>query len=260
MALSNYSSSSIISSVRIFLILILFYLVGCSSNPFDDDIPYKQRFDDGLAFFEEEKYGRAAQQFNIIVQRASHTDLGDDALFFLAESYYLEQDYDLALLEYEKLVSRMGFSPYIEKARWRICESLMKLSPNYYHDQDSSKKAIQEIQQFLDDYPKSEYSLDADKLIKKIRLTLARKNMETGELYMKLKAYDSAVVSYKIVTTDYYDTEYYNDANLEIIRCLVLMDKKDEATLFLDDLTEENESSIDKNFKELASKILNDPS
>ena len=84
--------------------------------------------------------------------------------------------------------------------------------------------------------------------------------METGELYMKLKAYDSAVVSYKIVTTDYYDTEYYNDANLEIIRCLVLMDKKDEAKTFLDNLAEKNESSIDKNFKELASKILNDPS
>ncbi|MEC7822384.1 MAG: outer membrane protein assembly factor BamD [Candidatus Neomarinimicrobiota bacterium] len=246
--------------MRIFLILILFYLVSCSSNPFDDDIPYKQRFDDGLAFFEEEKYGRAAQQFNIIVQRASHTDLGDDALFFLAESYYLDNDYDLALLEYEKLVSRMGFSPYIEKARWRICESLMGLSPNYYHDQDSSRKAIIEIQQFLDDYPKSEYSLDADKLIKKIRLTLARKNMETGELYVKLKAYDSAMVSYKIVTTDYYDTEYYDDANLEIIRCLVLMDKKDEAKLFLNDLTEENESLADGNFKELASKILNDPS
>ena len=90
MALSNYSYSSIFPSVRIFLILILFYLAGCSSNPFNDDIPYKQRFDDGLAFFEEEKYGRAAQQFNIIVQRASHTDLGDDALFFLAESYYLD--------------------------------------------------------------------------------------------------------------------------------------------------------------------------
>ena len=136
----------------------------------------------------------------------------------------------------------------------------MFLSPNYYHDQDSSKKAIQEIQQFLDDYPKSEYSLDADQLIKNIRLTLAKKNMETGELYVKLKAYDSAVVSYKIVTTDYYDTKYYNDANLEIIRCLVLMNKMDEAKIFLDDLTEKNQSSMDKNFKELASKILNDPS
>ena len=76
MALSNYSSLSIVSGMRIFLILILFYLVGCSSNPFDDDIPYKQRFDDGLAFFEEEKYGRAAQQFNIIVQRASQKTEG----------------------------------------------------------------------------------------------------------------------------------------------------------------------------------------
>ena len=148
MALSNYSSSSIIFNVRIFLILILFYLVGCSSNPFDDDIPYKQRFDDGLAFFEEEKYGRAAQQFNIIVQRASHTDLGDDALFFLAESYYLEQDYDLALLEYEKLVSRMGFSPYIEKARWRICESLMKLSPNYIMIKIQAKKLFKKYSNF----------------------------------------------------------------------------------------------------------------
>ena len=247
--------------MRLVIISTVFYLVGCGlSNPFNDDIPYKQRFDEGLVFFQEEKYGRAAQQFNIIVERASHTDLGDDALFFLAESYFLDNDYDLALVEYEKLVARMGFSPYIEKSRWRICESLMELSPNYYHDQDSSKKAIQEIQQFIDDYPKSEYSIDADQLIKNIRLTLAKKNMETGELYMKLKAYDSAVVSYKIVTTDYYDTKYYSDANLEIIRCLVMMDKKDEAKTFLDDLTEKNESLADGNFKELASKILNDPS
>ena len=149
--------------MRLVLISTVFYLVGCGlSNPFNDDIPYKQRFDEGLVFFQEEKYGRAAQQFNIIVERASHTDLGDDALFFLAESYFLDNDYDLALIEYDKLVARMGFSPYIEKSRWRICESLMELSPNYYHDQDSSTKAIQEIQQFLDDYPQSEYSLDAD--------------------------------------------------------------------------------------------------
>ena len=45
------------------------------SNPFDDNIAYKTRFDDGLAFFEEENYVKASQQFNIIVDRASHTDL-----------------------------------------------------------------------------------------------------------------------------------------------------------------------------------------
>jgi len=236
-------------------------MVGCGwSNPFDDNIPYKTRFEDGLEFFEEEKYPKAAQQFNIIVERASHTDLGDDALFFLAESYFLDEDYAFALIEYEKLVSRMGFSPYIEKTRWRICETLMALSPNYYHDQESSKKAITEIQQFLDDYPSSDYSFGADNLIKDLRLRLAEKSMETGELYFKLKAYDSAIVSYKIVINEYYDTQYYRNANLEVIRCLVLLDKEEEAKEFLDGLDASDESLANDSFKEAASQILNNNS
>ena len=216
--------------MRPLLICISIFLSSCGiSNPFDDNIPYKTRFDDGLAFFEEEKYVKSSQQFNIIVERASHTDLGDDALFFLAESYFLNEDYDLALIEFEKLVSRMGFSPYIEKSRWRICETLMLLSPNFYHDQDSSLKAITQIQEFLDDFPNSEYSKDADKLINELRTRLAEKNMETGKLYIKLKAYDSAMTSYEVVVNEYYDTKFFNDANMEIIRCLVLLNKSDEA-------------------------------
>ena len=245
--------------------LILFYisilLSSCGiSNPFDDNIAYKTRFDDGLAFFEEEKYVKASQQFNIIVDRASHTDLGDDALFFLAESYFLNKDYDLALVEFEKLVSRMGFSPYIEKSRWRICETLMLLSPNFYHDQESSKKAIAQIQDFLDDFPNSEYSKDADKLINELRTRLAEKNMETGKLYVKLKAYDSAIVSYKIVVNEFYDTKFFNDANMEIIRCLALQKKSDEAKQYLTDLEINEKSVITDSFKEQALSVIKDNS
>ena len=143
---------------NILFVFTFLSLLSCgATNIFDDNIPYKQRFDEGLEFFEKEKYNQSAQQFNIIVQRASHTDLGDDSLFFLAESYFLNKDYNLALIEFEKLVSRMGFSPYIEKSRWRICETLTFLSPNYFHDQDSSVKAITQIQDFIDDYPNSQY-------------------------------------------------------------------------------------------------------
>ena len=55
--------------MRPILLLFFFALSGCGmSNPFDDNIPYKTRFDDGLAFFEEEKYVKSSQQFNIIVE------------------------------------------------------------------------------------------------------------------------------------------------------------------------------------------------
>jgi len=246
---------------RLILVLSILLLSGCGmSNPFDDNIPYKTRFDDGLSFFEEAKYVKASQQFNIIVERASHTDLGDDALFFLAESYFLNKDYELALIEFEKLVSRMGFSPYIEKSRWRICETLMLLSPNFYHDQDSSKKAISQIQEFLDDYPGSEHSKDADKLIIELRTRLAEKSMETGKLYVKLKAYDSAIVSYEIVINEYYDTKFFNDANMEIIRCLALQNKKDEAKQFLTDLEKNEQSVVTESFKEQALSVIKDNS
>lgn len=247
--------------MRLILFYISIFLSSCGiSNPFDDNIAYKTRFDDGLAFFEEEKYVKASQQFNIIVDRASHTDLGDDALFFLAESYFLNKDYDLALVEFEKLVSRMGFSPYIEKSRWRICETLMLLSPNFYHDQESSKKAISQIQEFLDDFPNSEYSKDADKLISELRTRLAEKNMETGKLYVKLKAYDSAIVSYKIVVNEFYDTKFFNDANMEIIRCLALQKKSDEAKQYLTDLEINEKSVITDSFKEQALSVIKDNS
>ena len=41
---------------RLILVLSTLLLSACGmSNPFDDNIPYKTRFDDGLSFFEEAK-------------------------------------------------------------------------------------------------------------------------------------------------------------------------------------------------------------
>jgi|TARA_B100001093_G_C26859047_1_gene1028997 outer membrane protein assembly factor BamD len=242
------------SFIRIIALLII---TGCGiSNPFNDDVSYKERFDEGLRFFEEEKYVKSSQQFNIIVQRASHTDLGDDALFFLAESYFKNKDYDLALIEYEKLVSRMGFSPYIEKSRWRICESLTYLSPNYYHDQESSLKALSQIQEFIDDFPLSDFSKDASLLLNSLRARLAMKAMETGKLYVKLKAYDSAIVSYKNVINQYYDTVFFKDANLEIIKCYMLLGQQDNAKTFLSNLEKSDKSVMTDSFIEEALSII----
>lgn len=243
---------------NILFVFTFLSLLSCgATNIFDDNIPYKQRFDEGLEFFEKEKYNQSAQQFNIIVQRASHTDLGDDSLFFLAESYFLNKDYNLALIEFEKLVSRMGFSPYIEKSRWRICETLTFLSPNYFHDQDSSVKAITQIQDFIDDYPNSQYLNEADILLVTLRNRLAKKHMETGKLYIKLKAYDSAKQSYENVVNDYYDTKFYYDANLEIIRCLIFLGEKDEAKAFLKNFVTKEDSMISSEFNKEALDIIN---
>ena len=49
----------------------------------------------------------------------------------------------------------MAFSPFVEDARFKICESYRIESPKYYHDQEYNKKYLERYQEFLDDYPES---------------------------------------------------------------------------------------------------------
>jgi len=42
--------------MKFILISMILFMTGCGwANPFDDNIPYKTRFEDGLVFFEDEK-------------------------------------------------------------------------------------------------------------------------------------------------------------------------------------------------------------
>ena len=84
--------------------------------------------------------------------------------------------------------------------------------------------------------------------------------METGKLYTKLKAYDSAIASYKNVVNDYYDTKFYFDANLEILRCLILLGETTEAKAFFNNLKIKEESMISDKFNKEALDIINNNS
>jgi outer membrane protein assembly factor BamD (BamD/ComL family) len=85
---------------------------------------------------------------------------------------------------------------------------------------------------------------------------LAEKSMETGKLYVKLKAYDSAIVAYNIVVNEYYDTKFFEDANIEIIRCLSLQDKNNEAKQFLSDIEMNENLTFSDSFKGKALSII----
>ena len=104
---------------------------------------------------EREKYLQAQTDFKYVVMRGTGTDLGDDAQYYLGEAYFRNKEYLLAVAEYEKLTRRMGFSPFVEDARFKICEAYRIESPKYYHDQEYTKKSLERYQEFLDDFPES---------------------------------------------------------------------------------------------------------
>jgi len=239
----------IINFAILFMSLVL--IVGCAGNNPAEKLSFEERYKRGQEFLENKKYYNAQQEFQIIVLSGSHTEWGDDAQFYLAESYFKNKEYILAISEYERLTRKMKFSPFVENSRWRICEAYVAESPNYYHDQSNTEKALQKLQEFIEEYPESEFRDNANATVKKLRNKLAEKIDETALLYIKLHAYDSAIVAYEDLLDQYYDTDFADDAHVGIIRSYSLMKNYDEAKKYY----ESNEDKIVSD--ELKAKALN---
>jgi len=217
-----------------YLILIIFF--GCSTNQIDlsvDDI--QDRFDKGMNLIDKKKYFRAQQHFQYVLLRGKHTEIGDDAQFYLAEAYFFNKEYETAIIEYDKLIRQMTFSPNVNTARYRICEAYEKTSPKFYFQQDATSRAIQKYQEYIEDYPNTMHSQDASEKIKILRNKLSLKMYETAILYIKLEEFEATLNYLNDLLDIYFDTLYADNARLLIIETMINMGKIEEAKKFFDE-------------------------
>ena len=199
--------------IKQFWIVFFAISLSCAGSNAGDDITLEEKFDIGMRNLEKEKLLQAQLDFKQVVIRGTGSDLGDDAQYYLAESYYRNEEYLDAISEYEKLTRRMGFSPFVEDARFKICEAYRIESPKYYHDQEYTEKALERYQEFLDDFQRSKLKEEVLTSIELLREKLGLKLYETGILYMKMDEFESAKIALERVVDSYYDTEIINLAN-----------------------------------------------
>ena len=248
-----------------FIIFTLFlFFTSCAGTKNSSEETIKDMFNRGLENLENEKYLQAQSDFKNVLIRGTGTDLGDDAQYYLGESYFLNKEYILAIAEYEKLTRRMSYSPFVEKARFQICEAYRIESPKYYHDQEYTEKALERYQEFLEDFPNTTLKGDVLVSIEKLREKLGVKLYETGILYIKLEEYDSAIITFQDVIDKYYDTKIIDDARQGMIIALAknkdldsaeLMLNKHKETLTNNGLFEDAKMKIEKIKKKLEKEV-----
>ena len=205
--------------------LLIFILFGCSSTLPDESLSLAEHLKLGMDYLDEEDFVKAQDEFKFVLSRGTGTDYGDDAQFFLAESYFLNKQYMLSIAEYESLTRKMSFSPFFEKSRFRICEAYRIESPDYYNDQSYTEKALERYQEFLDDFPNSEYSQTATESMIILRNKLAKKLYETGILYLKMDEFEPARMSFNRVLDDYYDTDIVQEVHIGVVKSFLLEKK-----------------------------------
>ena len=208
---------------------LLFIFFGCSSTLPDESLSLAEHLKIGMDYLDEEKYAKAQDEFKFVLSRGTGTDYGDDAQFFLAESYFLNDQFMLSIKEYENLTRKMAFSPFFEKSRFRICEAYRIESPDYYNDQSYTEKALERYQEFLDDFPESEYGQNVTESMSILRNKLAKKLYETGVLYLKIDEFEPARMSFNSVLDQYYDTDIVEQVYVGMIKSYIKSNKIKQA-------------------------------
>ena len=140
----------------------------------------------------------------------------------------------------------MAFSPFFEKSRFRTCEAYRFESPDYFKDQTYTEKALERYQEFLDDFPTSEYSQTVTASMSDLRNKLAMKLYETGILYLKMDEFEPARMSFNRVLDQYYDTDIVEKVHFGVIQSFVKDNKLEQA----------KEYWLDKGSKDIVNEAL----
>ncbi|MGF1670891.1 MAG: outer membrane protein assembly factor BamD [Balneolaceae bacterium] len=188
--------------------LFVIYSACSSSNMIRPGDTLDVAFEKARNMYEQEKYSDAASAFETVVSIGRGTDIGQEAQFLLAETYFKDRRYMLAAAEYERYALFYPNSPRREEIDFKTGKSYYELSPRYKLDQTNTYKAIERFRLFNSRYPSSERVQEAGEIITELRTKLARKKFEAANFYMRTNRYRSAVLYYDLVIDEFPETEW----------------------------------------------------
>lgn len=156
-----------------------------------------------MAFYEEEDYSEAANAFDTVTRVARGTEYGQDAQYYLAESYYKDRQFLLAASEYDRYISYYPQDERRQEIEFKSAMCYYKLSPRYKLDQTQTRKAIERFRLFNNRYPDHPRVTEAAERIDELREKLAHKSYEAARFYVRTEQYRAATI-YLDKTIDQY--------------------------------------------------------
>jgi len=138
---------------------------------------------------------------NTLINQKKQSYLLDDAIYELAKTQQDRNQFDKALVNYEKLLSEHSNSPYISKA-------LVKKGLIHYNQKEDSKALIA-FKRVVADYPSTSEATEALSTIKKIYIE--KGDLATYETY--LSSVGNVDESQMILDKDYYEVAENNYMN-----------------------------------------------
>ncbi|CAM2785934.1 outer membrane protein assembly factor BamD [Chryseobacterium flavum] len=157
--------------------------------------------------FAKKKWKNALALYDRLANLVAGTDDFPNVGFNTAYANYYDKSYKLAGHQFKNFAVNFPKDPRAEEAAYMSALCYYEGSMDYNLDQSSTELAINELQDFLTNYPNSERSKNISQLIDELSYKLEFKAYENARQYFKMGEYKAANVALENVLEDFPSTK-----------------------------------------------------
>jgi outer membrane protein assembly factor BamD len=239
---------------KFFLFIILFVtLVSCAKKEVFKESVIKEKsldlqvleaYQDGMKNLESGDVLYAAKKFNEAELLFPQSEWAPKSALMAAYSYYTQDYYGDTIAELERFIRVYPLSKNLDYVYYLLGVTYYEQIVDEKKDLQSIIKAKKYFEILIQNYPNTNYSLDAEYKIELVNETLAAKEMYIGRYYFDKKKWIPAINRFKTVTDNYDTTVYAEEALHRLVEVHYLLGLKDEAKKYAKLLGYNYQSSI----------------
>lgn len=179
---------------------------------------FYENYNKAVKYYDRGSYLSAAQLFEQLYPLSIGTKYGDSILFMFADCYFQNKDFQLAAFHFKDYSRRYPGTERTELAALNCVKALYYVSPPYDVDQSDTKYAIEEIKQYINQYPNSKYIEECNQILDELRNKLALKQFEVIKLYYNTGNYKATQISVRNFMKEYSYSKYAQEALFLLVK------------------------------------------
>jgi outer membrane protein assembly factor BamD len=194
---------------KIVTIFLLVLLAACAKEPPFDPVT---KFKDAEEKMQKFKFEEARKAYQEIQEKAPDRSYDADIMLRIADTYYGEEKYSEAQVEYRAFINFHPVHRDAAYAQYQIGMCSYQDITTIDRDPALTRTALKEFQALLAKYPGSPYEEEARKYITICRDKLAEYELYVGRFYHKKGSYLAAVGRFEKLLKDYPGSTAEKDA------------------------------------------------
>ena len=205
---------------KFFLILIIVVFFGCGKDKENKLIIKEQNLEtqmvraykEGLNFLDKEDGLSAAKKFNEAELLFPQSEWAPKSALMAAYSYYAYDYYGDSIYELEQFIKKYPKDERISYANFLLAMCYYQSIVDEKKDLEPLLKARDKFIYVVENYPNTDFAMDAQFKLDLIREILASKEMYLGSYYIQKGKWIAAINRFKTVINDYETTIYVEEA------------------------------------------------